>query len=169
MPVWFQCHRSLLLRRFAFSCGLCWWRWRLWRCRRLLSTPGEVIPPDGNRFSRQHGSCCTARGWWGWAATLKRCHPLSWQLLHAQRVSSEHPQCDAGENGRSGPRPDRAGQEPDHFMHFARLLVDSGAWNQTEFAAMFNDRTPPPTSKKFLEDLKDHLVKSEGNLNKTFD
>ena len=56
-----------------------------------------------------------------------------------------------------------SGQGPDHFLHFARLLIDSGAWNQTEFAAMFQERTPPPTSKKFLEDLKDHLVRSEGN------
>ena len=57
-----------------------------------------------------------------------------------------------------------AGQGPDHFMHFARLLIDSGAWNQTEFAAMFQDRIPPPTSKRFIKDLKDHLVRVEGNL-----
>ena len=61
-----------------------------------------------------------------------------------------------------------AGQGPDHFMHFARLLIDSGAWNQTEFAAMFQDRIPPPTSKRFIEDLKDHLVRVEGNLHHYF-
>ena len=57
--------------------------------------------------------------------------------------------------------PLRDGQGPDHFLHFARLLVDSGAWNQSEFSSMFSDRTPPPTSKKFLNDLKDHLVREE--------
>ena len=57
--------------------------------------------------------------------------------------------------------PLRDGQGPDHFLHFARLLVDSGAWNQSEFAGMFSDRTPPPTSKKFINDLKEHLVREE--------
>ena len=64
--------------------------------------------------------------------------------------------------------PLREGQGPDHFLHFARLLIDSGNWNQGEFAAMFQDRTPPPTSKKFLEDLKDHLVRSEGIIYQFF-
>lgn len=53
------------------------------------------------------------------------------------------------------------GQGPDHFLHFARLLIDSGAWSQTEFAAMFQDRVPPPTSKKFINDLKDRLIRDE--------
>ena len=53
------------------------------------------------------------------------------------------------------------GQAPDHFLHFARLLIDSGNWNASEFAGMFNDRPPPPTSKKFIDGLKDHLVRGE--------
>ena len=53
------------------------------------------------------------------------------------------------------------GQGPNHFLHFARLLIDSGNWNQSEFAGLFSERTPPPTSKKFLSDLKDHLVRIE--------
>ena len=53
------------------------------------------------------------------------------------------------------------GQAPDHFLHFARLLIDSGNWNAAEFAGMFNDRPPPPTSKKFVDGLKDHLVRGE--------
>ena len=53
------------------------------------------------------------------------------------------------------------GQAPDHFLHFARLLIDSGNWNAAEFAGMFNDRPPPPTSKKFIDGLKDHLVRGE--------
>jgi len=57
--------------------------------------------------------------------------------------------------------PLRDGQGPDHFLHFARLLVDSGAWNQSEFAGMFSNRIPPPTSKKFINDLKEHLVREE--------
>jgi hypothetical protein len=56
------------------------------------------------------------------------------------------------------------GEGPDHMMHMARLLIDSGAWNESEFSAMFSDRVPPPTSKKFLDDLKDHLVRNEGNF-----
>ena len=64
--------------------------------------------------------------------------------------------------------PLREGQGPDHFLHFARLLIDSGNWNQGEFAAIFQDRTPPPTSKKFLDDLKDHLVRSEGIIYQFF-
>ena len=51
------------------------------------------------------------------------------------------------------------GQSPDGFLHLARLLVDSGAWNETEFSSLFSHQTPPPTSKKFLADLKDHLVR----------
>lgn len=51
------------------------------------------------------------------------------------------------------------GQTPDGFLHFARLLVDSGAWNEAEFSSLFSHQTPPPTSKKFLSDLKDHLVR----------
>ena len=47
------------------------------------------------------------------------------------------------------------------MLHLARLLIDSGNWSQSEFSALFSDRTPPPTSKKFLEDLKDHLVRDE--------
>ena len=58
--------------------------------------------------------------------------------------------------------PLREGQGPDQFLHLARLLIDSGAWSQTEFSALFQDRTPPPTSKKFLDNLKDHLVRIEG-------
>lgn len=59
------------------------------------------------------------------------------------------------------------GQSPDHLLHFARLLIDSGNWNQTEFSALFADRAPPPTSKKFMADLKDHLVRNDdaGTLN----
>ncbi len=53
---------------------------------------------------------------------------------------------------------------PDHIMHMARLLIDSGHWNQGDFSALFSDRTPPPTSKKFLDNLKDHLVRGEGEI-----
>jgi hypothetical protein len=56
------------------------------------------------------------------------------------------------------------GEGPDHMMHMARLLIDSGAWNESEFSAMFSDRVPPPTSKKFLDDLKDHLVRNEDEV-----
>ena len=68
--------------------------------------------------------------------------------------------------------PLQEGQTPDHFLHFARLLVDSGNWNDSAFSAMFQERTPPPTSKKFMNDLKDHLVRVESkildNLNSIF-
>ena len=57
--------------------------------------------------------------------------------------------------------PMRDGQGPDHFLHFARLLIDSGYWNDRDFSALFQDRAPPPTSKKFMDDLKDHLVRVE--------
>lgn len=53
------------------------------------------------------------------------------------------------------------GQSPDHLVHFARLLIDSGVWNQQEFAAVFANQAPPPTSKKFLDNLKDKLVREE--------
>ena len=58
--------------------------------------------------------------------------------------------------------PLRDGQAPDGFLHFARLLIDSGAWNQSEFSALFQDRTPPPASKKFIADLKDRMIRDEG-------
>jgi len=54
-----------------------------------------------------------------------------------------------------------AGQQPDHMMHFARLLIDTGAWNEAEFSAMFNDRPPPPTSAKFLDELEDKLLRCD--------
>lgn len=58
-------------------------------------------------------------------------------------------------------QPLASGQSPDHLMHMARLLVDTGAWNETEFAAMFEQRTPPPASKEFLESLDDILIRNE--------
>ena len=59
------------------------------------------------------------------------------------------------------------GEGPNHFLHFARLLIDSGAWNESDFEAMFTHKTPPPTSRKFLADLKDHLVRDEGTALKS--
>ncbi|XP_059097945.1 E3 ubiquitin-protein ligase RNF181-like [Tigriopus californicus] len=58
--------------------------------------------------------------------------------------------------------PLRQGEAPNHFMDFARLLVDTGAWREDEFAAIFSDRPPPPTSKKFLEeDMEEKMIRNE--------
>ena len=32
------------------------------------------------------------------------------------------------------------GQTPDHLMHFARLLIDTGAWNEVGSIAKMNTR-----------------------------
>ena len=32
------------------------------------------------------------------------------------------------------------GQTPDHLMHFARLLIDTGAWNEVGSIAKINTR-----------------------------
>ena len=58
-------------------------------------------------------------------------------------------------------QPLSAGQSPDHLMHMARLLVDTGAWNEQEFAAMFEQRTPPPASKDYVENMQDILIREE--------
>lgn len=50
-----------------------------------------------------------------------------------------------------------SGQTPDHFLHFARLLLHGGYWQdlQLEFTQLFgyDERPPPPTSKEFIEKL----------------
>ncbi len=78
-----------------------------------------------------------------------------------------------------------AGQQPDHFMHMARLLIDTGYWNQvgkkrtfclncarnnpsrllqSEFSAMFSDRVPPPASKAFLEkEVEEKTIRVESD------
>ena len=43
--------------------------------------------------------------------------------------------------------PLRDGEAPDQLLHLVRLLIDTGNWDHQEFASLFNDRPPPPTSK----------------------
>ena len=49
------------------------------------------------------------------------------------------------------------GQEPDHWLHLARLLLDSGLAVDLdmEFARLFgaDDGQMPPTSQRFMDDL----------------
>jgi len=61
-------------------------------------------------------------------------------------------------------QPLATGETPDHMMHIARLLVDTGHWNDDEFSALFNDRAPPPASKKFLEEeVPDKTIREEAD------
>ena len=46
--------------------------------------------------------------------------------------------------------PLRDGEAPDQLLHLVRLLIDTGNWDHQEFASLFNDRPPPPTSKVFI-------------------
>jgi len=59
------------------------------------------------------------------------------------------------------------GQGPVHLMHYARLLIDTGVWNQEEFASHFSQSgAPPPASKKFIDSLDDvQLVNDEDEKN----
>ena len=50
-----------------------------------------------------------------------------------------------------------AGQQPDHWLHMARLLLDSGlaADMDIEFGQLFGTETIPGASKRFLNEMPD--------------
>ena len=56
-----------------------------------------------------------------------------------------------------------AGQTPDFLAQMARLLVDTGAWDDEAFAGFFNDRPPPPASKQWVEkEMETKVIRDEG-------
>ncbi|XP_076057660.1 E3 ubiquitin-protein ligase RNF181-like [Oratosquilla oratoria] len=65
-----------------------------------------------------------------------------------------------------GCEPLRSGEAPDHFLHFARLLLHGGYWQdlQLEFSQLFGDYNgaPPPTSKEFLQNLPTRKITETG-------
>jgi len=58
---------------------------------------------------------------------------------------------------------------PDHqagsgdMLEFARFLILTGNWRSEEFASIFNEKPPPPTSKEFIENLEEKEVTNETN------
>lgn len=53
------------------------------------------------------------------------------------------------------------GAAPDELLHFARFLVTSGNWNHEEFASIFADKPPPPTSKDFIDNLPSRFLRDD--------
>ena len=47
---------------------------------------------------------------------------------------------------------------PVDLLEFARFLILTGNWQHNEFASMFADRPPPPTSKSYIESLDRECV-----------
>eukprot|EP00088_Acartia_fossae_P053013 TRINITY_DN6015_c0_g1_i6.p1 TRINITY_DN6015_c0_g1~~TRINITY_DN6015_c0_g1_i6.p1 ORF type:complete len:154 (-),score=21.55 TRINITY_DN6015_c0_g1_i6:391-852(-) len=41
-----------------------------------------------------------------------------------------------------------------NLLELARFLILTGNWRQEEFSSIFADRTPPPTSRSFIENLE---------------
>ncbi|XP_062606410.1 E3 ubiquitin-protein ligase RNF181-like [Saccostrea cucullata] len=57
--------------------------------------------------------------------------------------------------------PLKDGEQPNHLLHMARLLLDSGLaaeWNVEYEAAFGGERKVPPASKKFVEELPRKIV-----------
>ncbi|XP_074648789.1 E3 ubiquitin-protein ligase RNF181-like [Tubulanus polymorphus] len=52
-------------------------------------------------------------------------------------------------------QPLKDGEQPNHLLHLARLLLDSGLIFEEEFA---REKPPPPASKKVVEELPVKLV-----------
>jgi len=44
------------------------------------------------------------------------------------------------------------------LLEFARFLILTGNWREDAFADIFNDRPPPPTSSRFIENLEKHSI-----------
>ena len=64
--------------------------------------------------------------------------------------------------GEHNCEPLAAGESPDHLLHLARLLLDSG--HTDLFTETFlNEKPPPPASKKIVEELEKKNY-SEGNI-----
>lgn len=62
--------------------------------------------------------------------------------------------------------PLRNGEAPDHLLHMARLLLDSGVG--VEFDMTFNrifgnEKPPPPTSKKVIADLRTRVIRGNSD------
>lgn len=63
-------------------------------------------------------------------------------------------------------QPLRAGETPDHMLHLARLLLDTGLGVEFDmsFGSVFaNDKPPPPASKKTVENLATRQVRDATN------
>lgn len=62
--------------------------------------------------------------------------------------------------------PLRTGEVPDHFLHFARLILHGGYWQdmQLEFSQLFGfgDKPPPATSKEFMNNLETLPITEKG-------
>jgi len=63
------------------------------------------------------------------------------------------------------PLPDtETSNRPVDFLEFARFLILTGNWQNNEFASMFADRPPPPTSRSFIESLERERVDASSKL-----
>jgi hypothetical protein len=62
--------------------------------------------------------------------------------------------------------PSAVGSDNDSgLLEMARFLILSGHWNNEEFAGLFADRPPPPTSSDFIEKLPQCVVRVEEEQN----
>jgi len=59
------------------------------------------------------------------------------------------------------PLADSDSGNPHDLMEFARFLILTGNWRENEFANIFADRPPPPTSRSFIENLERINLTSE--------
>ncbi|KAK2169853.1 hypothetical protein LSH36_6g02054 [Paralvinella palmiformis] len=54
------------------------------------------------------------------------------------------------------------GQQPNHMLHLARLIIDGGHFSDEELAFAFNgERAAPPASKQIVQSLPSVIVTSE--------
>jgi E3 ubiquitin-protein ligase RNF181 len=57
--------------------------------------------------------------------------------------------------------PNAGGANNNELLELARFLVLTGNWDNDEFAGLFRDQPPPPTSKEFIEQLPTRMVREE--------
>jgi len=58
------------------------------------------------------------------------------------------------------PLPDSDEDSNVNLLEFARFLILTGNWRQSEFANIFDDRPPPPTSSEFINNLEREQIES---------
>jgi len=59
------------------------------------------------------------------------------------------------------PLGDTPGPRSVDLLEFARFLILTGNWREDEFANIFAERPPPPTSKAFIENLEKIVINND--------